>query len=97
MKLPFAFDSATKQPSMTLGFSYITFCIACVSLLALHFKKGLDVATWTAIGFWTTATVLYMVRKISKVKFDPTGKGIELESDNDDEKPSSSKVDSPDA
>jgi hypothetical protein len=99
MKLPFVHDSTTGKPSITLFFPYATFFIACVSLITLHFKPALTVATWTSISFWVLATALYMLRKITKLKFDKGG--VALENSTDEEKEdapeSAAKVDSPDA
>jgi hypothetical protein len=88
IRLPFIHDSTTGKPSITLLFPYITFVLATISIILLHIKTDLAVATWTTIGFWIVSTVLYMLRRISKAKFDLDDKSIELDS-GDDEKESS--------
>ena len=96
--LPFAHDPTTNKPSITLFFPYATFCLSTLSIVALHFKKDLAIATWTTIGFWIIATVLYMLRRITKAKFDLDDKSIELDSTDDkEEKSPSSTVTNPDA
>jgi hypothetical protein len=97
LKLPFMHDPVTKSPSITLIFPYITFGLSIASVITLHFKPQLTVACWTTLGFWVLATALYMLRKITKLKFDKGG--IELDSgDIEDKKEApASKVDSPEA
>ena len=80
IKIPFIYDPASKQPSITILFPYVLFWIACISLVLLHIFPGMTIATWTSIGFWAMATVLYMFRKLQKAKFEVGGKSITLES-----------------
>lgn len=81
--VPFIYDQSTKGPSMTLAFSYITFVLAILSCIALHVKVELFVATVTTLMFWLIATILYMIRKITKAKFDLDDKSFELDNDED--------------
>lgn len=81
LKVPFARDAATNKPSVTLFFAYITFLIACVSIICMHFLEKLALATWTSMGFWFLATVLYMMRQISKAKLNFKDKSVDLEDD----------------
>ena len=103
MRLPFMRDPTTQKPSITLFFPYATFALAVVSLTALHFRSGLLMATWTAIGFWIIAVVLYMLRKITRAKFDLDDKSIDLsneeepEADKEAPKSPASSVTDPDA
>lgn len=85
IKFPYAYDVTTGKPSITLLFPYVTFVIAVVSVIALHFSIGLFIATSTAIGFWVIAVIFYMLRRISKAKFDLDDKSFELESGDEDE------------
>lgn len=91
VRVPFVMSGTQKKPSITLTFAYLTFAIACASITALHFSASLAIATWTSIGFWVIATVLYMMRSISKAKFDLDDKSIDLESgekpEQDDDEP----------
>jgi hypothetical protein len=82
---PFIFDAGTQGPSITITFAYITFFLAIASVIALHFKTELFIATSTALMFWVVATVLYMIRKITKAKIDLDNKAIELDGGEDNE------------
>jgi len=77
---PFAFDPRTQKPSITLLFPYITFVLSVISVIALHFKPTLIIATTTTLVFWAVSVVFYMLRKLSKAKFDLDDKSFELES-----------------
>lgn len=79
VRIPFVHDPVSSKPSVTLLFPYILFWLACISLIMLHFRPELALATWTTIGFWATSTVLYMFRKLHKAKFDFNSRSIELE------------------
>ena len=79
IKLPFLYDPTTDKPSITLFFPYASFVVALTSVISLHFKPSLLIPTCVSISFWTIATVLYMIRKINKAKFDLDDKSIELE------------------
>lgn len=81
LRFPFAYDPVRNKPSVTLLFPYITFVLAVLSTIALHFKASLAIASWTSIGFWIIATVLYMMRHLTRAKFDLDDKSIELDND----------------
>lgn len=80
MHLPFAHDPVTGKPSVTLLFPYLTFVITVISIIALHFKPSLVFATSMCIIFWALSVVFYMLRKLSKAKFDLDNKSLELDS-----------------
>lgn len=77
---PFIHDPVTKKPSITLLFPYATFVLSVASLIALHFKPSLIIATSTSLVFWALSVVFYMLRKLSKAKFDLEDKSFELDS-----------------
>lgn len=79
MYVPYFHDGSTGKPSITLMFPYITFVIAVISTIALHFSLNLLVATITSITFWAVATVFYMIRKITKASFDLDDKEFSIE------------------
>lgn len=85
IKLPFVYDAATKQPSITLMFAYVTFVLALVSTILLHIFDSLLNATITSICFWVIAYVLYRIRKLDKAKIDLDDKSIEFSGDGEDE------------
>ncbi len=79
LRLPFIYDPSTNGPSITLMFPYITFLLAILSTIALHFKVELFVATSTTLMFWLVSTILYMIRRITKAKIDLDDKSVELD------------------
>lgn len=84
LKLPFVYDGATKQPSITLMFAYITFILALVSTILLHIFDNLLTATVTSICFWVIAYVLYRIRKLDKAKIDLDDRSIEFSGDGEE-------------
>lgn len=78
--LPYAHDPVSGKPSITLLFPYITFVLSVISLVLLHIKPSLIVATTTTLIFWGISVVFYMLRKLSKAKFDLDDKSFELDS-----------------
>jgi hypothetical protein len=79
MYFPYAHNPTTKKPSITLLFPYVTFVMAVLSLIAMHFKDSLFSATATAITFWVISVIFYRLGKLDKVKFDVDDRSIELE------------------
>jgi amino acid permease len=79
LRIPLAYDAASKAPSVTLLFAYITFIIACISVIANHVYDGLFVATATSVCFWVIAYVIYRMRKLDKMKINLEEKSIELD------------------
>jgi len=83
LRWPYLHDPVSKKPSVTLMFLYITFMIMVMSLILLHFFNSLLIATGTSIVAWALATVFYMIRKVTKAKFDLTEKSFELENNSE--------------
>lgn len=86
MLLPIAHNPSTGLPSVTLTFAYVTFVLAVLSTIALHFKTDLWIATSSCLIFWTLAVVFYRMGKLDKVKLDLDDRSIELESEEEDPK-----------
>lgn len=80
LKLPYAFDPITKKPSVTLFFAYISFIIASISLISLHFESHLLSATGMSFIFTGMMIIFYLIRSINKAKIDLDDKEIDLES-----------------
>jgi hypothetical protein len=78
VKLPFAYDPATKKPSISLLTMYSVLVLAIVSNIFL-ILKDVETGTYTAIVFWCLATVFYMMRKLTSVKIDVDDRSIALE------------------
>lgn len=79
VRLPHALDQATKKPSARLLWAYITFLIAALSVISLHFWPQLFIATCTSIAFFSLCTVFYMLKGLSSFKADLDDKSIELD------------------
>lgn len=91
LRWPYLHDPVSKKPSVTLLFPYITFIAAMISLVLLHFNPAMVVATGMSMAFWLMSTVVYLLRKLSKAKFDLDSRSFELEADTtkrDDSAPS---------
>lgn len=76
---PYAFDAERKVPSATLFFAYISFYIAAISVILLHFNEKLLTATIMTFIFTGMMIVFYMIRKLNKAKIDLDDKSIELD------------------
>jgi hypothetical protein len=81
--VPYFHDPVSSSPSITITFAYVSFVLACVSIIRLHFDPTNLSAAWTSIGFWAAATILYMIRKINKLNVDVSAKKFSI---NEDEK-----------
>ena len=79
LRWPYLHDPITKKPSITLLFPYITFVIAMISLIFLHFFPSVIIATSASIIVWAMAVVFYMLRKLSKAKFSLEDRSFELD------------------
>ena len=77
---PVAYDASKKQASATLFFMYLANVLALVSIIWLHFQNDPFVATITAAIYSVVWTVLYMMRRLQKAKFDLDDRSIELDS-----------------
>lgn len=84
--LPFAFNAVNGQPSVTLLFAHITFILAAISTIVLHFKTDLIIATTTSIIFWVLAVIFYRLGKLDSAKIDLSKKSIELETNHKEDK-----------
>ena len=85
MYMPFIHDARTGKASITLLFAYLTFALAFISTIALHFSIGLTVATFTSILFWVISVIFYRLRNLDKAKIDLDDRSIELEGSGDNE------------
>lgn len=85
IKLPFAYDAESGKPSITLLFYWITWSLAVISLIVLHFGKVAISATAMSLGFVLTAFIMYRLRKLDKVKIDVKNQSVELDDDNQEE------------
>lgn len=79
LRLPFAFDSVSGKPSVTLLFAYITFVLALTSTILLHVTDKVFTATVTSIMFFVISTIFYLLRRLTKAKLDLDDRSIELD------------------
>jgi hypothetical protein len=79
-RAPYIHDPVSKKPSITLLFPYLTFTLAFISTILLHFHASLFLATITSIIFWVISVIFYQLRKLQKAKFDLDDKSFELDS-----------------
>lgn len=77
-RLPLAIDDSTGKPSITLTFPYVSFVLMIVSVIML-LKQNVFYGTICAMVIWLSATILYLMRQITKVKASLSEKSIELE------------------
>ena len=78
--LPAAFDKASKGPSVSLLFAHISFWVTTFAIIYLIIKdieSGVIAATIQS----ALMLVFYLLRRLSKVKFDLDDKAIELDSE----------------
>ncbi len=83
--IPFVKDPVNQQPSVTLLMVLTSFLMTVVSLVALHLKADLLIATGTTMLFWIIGMVFYLIRNIQRAKFDLDDKSFDIEGDKEDE------------
>ena len=79
----YANDATTGKPSVTLFMAYVSFILACGSLVALHFKETLLTATSMSFVFTGMMIIFYMIREINKASINLKDKSINLENTED--------------
>lgn len=84
--LPLQYDPVSKAPSVTLTCVYATFIVAVRCFLMYQDNPTSAMPTLIAIGFWALSMVFYLIRKITRAKFDLDQKSFEIDSgDNEPE------------
>jgi hypothetical protein len=81
----YALDVTTGKPSITLFMSYVSFILACGSLIALHFRESLLTATAMSFVFTGMMIVFYMIRSLNKASINLKDKSINLENNEKEE------------
>ena len=84
LRIPFAFDSVTKQPSITLFFAYVTFVVMMLSLIGLHVYKQILQATLLSVLVWVLAVVFYKFKEFDRFKINLKDQSVDLEDTPDD-------------
>lgn len=80
LNLPKANDPIPDKPSITLLAFYMMLMLTFCSLIALHFKIELLVATTMCLLAWAMSFIFYKLRRLDKAKIDLDDQSIELES-----------------
>lgn len=80
---PSAYDQKARGPSVSLFFAYISFIMTNV-LIILYSVENLAQAVIMSMICTFMYLVFYLIRKLSKVKFDLDDKEIELDSGPED-------------
>ena len=78
---PHAYDAADSKQSFRLLTAYISFLLACISLVLLHIWPVLLVPSCVTIGFFGLNMTFYMLKKLTSAKFDLNDQEISLNSD----------------
>lgn len=78
--VPMAHDSPADKPSVMLLFAYTAHVLALASLIAFNILGDHLQAVSATCLYAVICTVLYMLRKLSKAKFDLDDKSVELDS-----------------
>ncbi len=92
VSVPLMYDPVTDAASLTALFPYVSFWLTIASLIGLHFFEGIWQASVGCGMLWLLSTVLYMIRKLSKAKFDLNDRSIEFESESQDSVPTGGNV-----
>jgi hypothetical protein len=99
--LPHAADPVSGEASFRLLTAYLSFVLAFISIVALHIFSQVLVATGVAVAFFALNMVFYMLKRLTRAKFDLDDQSIDL-GDGDDAAPvtkngtPAAKVDNPD-
>ncbi len=78
--LPAAYDSIEGKASSSLFFSHLAFYMAFITIICLS-VKDIGQGTIASMLFAIMYLVFYLLRKLSKAKFNLKDKSIDLESD----------------
>lgn len=85
LNLPAAYDPDKPGPSVSLLFAHISFYVAIISICVLIYKDHIA----GSIGAMTMAGVyfiFYMIRRITKAKFDLDDRSFDIENDEKESK-----------
>lgn len=80
LPLPLAYDSSTKRPSFRLLTVYGSYVLAVSSLISLHFKSEIIIASAMSILFFAVCMVFYMLRRLDSAKIDLNDQEISINS-----------------
>lgn len=75
--LPAAFNAETGKPSVTLLFTHIANTVAIIAIGILTYKD-INLGTIAAICYSIVTMLLYLMRRVTKFKFDADDREIEV-------------------
>lgn len=78
LPFPHAYDPVEKLPSFRLFAAYISFIIAAVSVLWLHYDASAVAGTVAAIAFYALCMTFYLIKKLTGAKINFSEKKLEL-------------------
>ncbi len=78
---PAIYDADKKGPSVSLLFAYIAYLLTIIGISTLMYKN-LETGVLAGIIYSVLMIVFYLMRRLTKAKFDLDDKSIDLESDN---------------
>lgn len=81
--VPMAHDSPAGKPSVTLLLMYVANALAIFSLIYLNIIGDSLTATGMTCLYAIICTVLYLMRKLNKAKFDLKNQDLELDGGDD--------------
>lgn len=85
IKFPFAWDASTNKPSVTLLSFYVMMILTTLSLIILHLKTDLWLATGFTLIAFTLSFVFYKMRQVDKLTLDLKNQSVELDANDDEE------------
>lgn len=86
LKVPFLVDPATKEPSVTLLFTYISYLLSIVSIIVLHFIPSVQSASITSISLFVICLIFYRLRKLDDVSINLKSGEIKIDSEDKSER-----------
>jgi hypothetical protein len=85
LKVPYLIDPVTKEPSVTLLFTYISFLVCLLSIIVLHFIPAVQSASITSISLFVICLIFYRLRKLDDVSINLKSGEVEIKSDDGDD------------
>lgn len=78
---PFAHDPVTKQSSVTLLFTYVSFILSLASVIALQFFPQVQTGSLFSIGLFIVCLVFYRLRRLDDVSVNLKSGQIDIKGD----------------
>lgn len=85
ISLPLAYDPVSQKASFTLLVAWVGFWISAIGNIILWFRADIVTAALINILFSGLMIVFYLIRSITKAKFDIENKSFELSNNEKEE------------